>query len=157
MLRGMCDPGTVRPLVVEDERRLAAALKWGLESHGFTVDVVHSGPEALWAAEENAYAAIILDVMLPGANGYQVCRTLRNGIGVHSSDRCHCVTSWPKGVAELNGSSAAAYRRNRAINAQYKCGKTTLLMNSVRSFVTGDRPLARPDQKVTPGPHQFCA
>lgn len=41
--------------------------------------------------------------------------------------------------AELNGSSAASYRRNRAINAQYKCGKTTLLMNSVRSFVTGDR------------------
>jgi len=95
--------------------------------------------------------------MLPGANGYQVCRTLRNGIGVHSSDRCHCVTSWPKGVAELNGSSAASYRRNRTINAQYKCGKTTLLMISVRSFVTGDRPLARPDQKVTPGPHQFCA
>jgi len=45
-------------------------------------------------------------------------------------------------------SPAASYRRNRAINAQCKCGKTTLLMNSVRSFVTGDRPLARPDQKV---------
>jgi hypothetical protein len=63
----------------------------------------------------------------------------RNGIGVHSSDRCHCVTSWPNGVAELVGSQAASYRRNRAINAQCKCGKTTLLMNSVRSFVTGDR------------------
>jgi DNA-binding response OmpR family regulator len=75
----MCDPGTVRLLVVEDERRLAAALKWGLESHGFTVDVVHSGPEALWAAEENAYAAIILDVMLPGLNGYRVCESLRRG------------------------------------------------------------------------------
>ena len=101
-------------------------------------------------ARENPFDAIILDVMLPGANGYQVCRTLRNGIGVHSSDRCHCVTSWPKGVAELNGSSAAAYRRNRAINAQYKCGKTTLLMISVRSFVTGDRALAHPDRKSYP-------
>ncbi|MFI6681985.1 response regulator transcription factor [Kribbella sp. NPDC050470] len=67
----------MRLLVVEDERRLAAAVKWGLESHGFVVEVVHSGPEALWAAEENEYAAIILDVMLPGLNGYKVCETLR--------------------------------------------------------------------------------
>jgi DNA-binding response OmpR family regulator len=64
-------------LVVEDERQLAAALKWGLESHGFTVDVVHTGPEALWAADENTYAAILLDVMLPGLNGYRVCQSLR--------------------------------------------------------------------------------
>ncbi len=64
-------------MVVEDERQLAAALKWGLESHGFTVDVVHTGPEALWAADENTYAAILLDVMLPGLNGYRVCQSLR--------------------------------------------------------------------------------
>jgi DNA-binding response OmpR family regulator len=63
--------------VVEDERRLAAAVKWGLESHDFVVDVVQTGPEALWAAEENEYAAILLDVMLPGLNGYKVCATLR--------------------------------------------------------------------------------
>ena len=148
---------TMRLLVVEDGQRLAAGLRKGLEAEGFAVDVVHNGADGIWLARETPFDAIILDVMLSGANGYQVCRTLRNGIGVHSSDRCHCVTSWPKGVAELNGSSAAAYRRNRAINAQYKCGKTTLLMISVRSFVTGDRPLARTDQKVTPGPHQFCA
>ena len=67
----------MRLLVVEDERQLAAALKWGLESHGFTVDVVHTGPEALWAADENTYAAILLDVMLPGLNGYRVCQSLR--------------------------------------------------------------------------------
>ncbi|MBB6571382.1 response regulator transcription factor [Kribbella sandramycini] len=69
----------MRLLVVEDEQRLAAAVKWGLESHGFVVDVVHSGPEALWAAEEHEYGAIILDVMLPGLNGYRVCETLRRG------------------------------------------------------------------------------
>ncbi|GAA1690017.1 response regulator transcription factor [Kribbella yunnanensis] len=77
MIRTACEPGPVRLLVVEDEQRLAAAVKWGLESHGFTVDVVHTGPEALWAAEENEYAAIILDVMLPGLNGYRVCESLR--------------------------------------------------------------------------------
>jgi DNA-binding response OmpR family regulator len=67
----------VRILVVEDERRLATAVKWGLESHGFVVDVVHNGPDALWAAEENEYAAILLDIMLPGLNGYKVCAALR--------------------------------------------------------------------------------
>jgi hypothetical protein len=136
---------TMRLQVVEDEQRLAAGLRKGLEAEGFAVDVVHNGTDGIWMARENPFDAIILDVMLPGANGYQVCRTLRNGIGVHSSDRCHCVTSWPKGVAELNGSSAASYRRNRAINAQYKCGKTTLLMISVRSFVTG-RSSTRPSR-----------
>ncbi|RZS45110.1 DNA-binding response OmpR family regulator [Herbihabitans rhizosphaerae] len=67
----------MRVLVVEDERRLAAALKWGLESHSFTVDVVHDGRDGLWMAQEGDYAAIILDIMLPGLNGYRVCAALR--------------------------------------------------------------------------------
>jgi DNA-binding response OmpR family regulator len=69
--------GRVRVLVVEDERRLAAALKWGLESHSFTVDVVHDGRDALWMAREENYVAIVLDIMLPGLNGYRVCAELR--------------------------------------------------------------------------------
>jgi DNA-binding response OmpR family regulator len=68
----------VRLLVVEDERRLAAALKWGLEAHSFTVDVAHDGRDALWLAREQDYAAIVLDVMLPGLNGYRVCARLRH-------------------------------------------------------------------------------
>jgi DNA-binding response OmpR family regulator len=67
----------MRVLVVEDERRLAAALKWGLESHAFTVEVVHDGRDALWLAQEEDYAAIVLDIMLPGLNGYKVCAQLR--------------------------------------------------------------------------------
>jgi DNA-binding response OmpR family regulator len=67
----------MRVLVVEDEPRLAAALKWGLESHAFTVDVVHDGRDALWAASEEDYAALELDIMLPGLNGYKVCAELR--------------------------------------------------------------------------------
>src|SRR6476620_878944 len=87
---------TMRLLVVEDEQRLAAGRRKGLEAEGFAVDVVHNGTDGIWMARENPFDAIILDVMQPGANGYRVCRKLRNGIGVHSSDRCHCVTSWPK-------------------------------------------------------------
>jgi DNA-binding response OmpR family regulator len=67
----------MRLLVVEDEKRLAAGLRNGLEAEGFAVDVVHNGNDGIWMARENRFDAIILDVMLPGANGYQVCRTLR--------------------------------------------------------------------------------
>jgi two-component system, OmpR family, response regulator len=69
---------TMRLLVIEDEQRLAAGLRKGLEAEGFAVDVVHSGTDGIWMARENPFDAIILDVMLPGANGYQVCRTLRS-------------------------------------------------------------------------------
>ncbi|GAF45474.1 response regulator transcription factor [Rhodococcus wratislaviensis] len=67
----------MRLLVVEDERRLAAGLRKGLEAEGFAVDVVYNGTDGLWMARENPFDAIVLDIMLPGANGYQVCRTLR--------------------------------------------------------------------------------
>ena len=68
----------MRLLVVEDEQRLAAGLRKGLEAEGFAVDVVYNGTDGIWMARENPFDAIILDVMLPGANGYKVCRTLRS-------------------------------------------------------------------------------
>jgi two-component system, OmpR family, response regulator len=68
----------MRVLVVEDEQRLAAGLRKGLEAEGFAVDVVYNGTDALWMARENPFDAIVLDIMLPGANGYQVCQTLRS-------------------------------------------------------------------------------
>ena len=73
---------TMRLLVVEDEQRLAAGLRKGLEAEGFAVDVVHNGTDGIWMARENPFDAIILDVMLPGANGYQVCRTLRGTVNL---------------------------------------------------------------------------
>jgi DNA-binding response OmpR family regulator len=68
----------MRLLVVEDEQRLAAGLRKGLEAEGFAVDVVHNGTDGIWMARESPFDAIILDVMLPGANGFEVCRTLRS-------------------------------------------------------------------------------
>jgi DNA-binding response OmpR family regulator len=67
----------MRLLVVEDERRLATGLRKGLEAEGFAIDVAHNGTDGIWMARECPFDAIVLDVMLPGANGYQVCRTLR--------------------------------------------------------------------------------
>lgn len=69
----------MRVLVVEDEASLASGLRRGLEAEGFTVDVASDGAVALWYAEENTYDAIVLDVMLPVLNGYDVCRRLREG------------------------------------------------------------------------------
>ena len=67
----------MRVLVVEDEVRLAAGLKRGLEAEGFATDVALNGTDGLWMARENPYDAIVLDLMLPGLNGYQICAALR--------------------------------------------------------------------------------
>jgi DNA-binding response OmpR family regulator len=68
----------VRVLVVEDEKRLAAGLKRGLEAEGFAVDVALDGTDGLWMAREHPYDAIVLDLMLPGINGFRICATLRD-------------------------------------------------------------------------------
>lgn len=67
----------MRVLLVEDEVRLAGAVRRGLEAEGFAVDVVLDGTEGLWRAREGAYDAIVLDIMLPGVNGYRICSALR--------------------------------------------------------------------------------
>src|SRR6266567_3404431 len=69
--------GTVRVLVVEDERRLASAVRRGLTAEGFVVDVAHDGVDGLHLAREGGYDAVVLDLMLPGLSGYQVCERLR--------------------------------------------------------------------------------
>jgi DNA-binding response OmpR family regulator len=67
----------VRVLVVEDERRLASALRTGLMAEGFAVDLAHNGVDGLHQAREGGYDAIVLDVMLPGLSGYTICERLR--------------------------------------------------------------------------------
>ncbi len=67
----------MRVLVVEDEELLAAAVARGLRAEGFDVDVVHDGDEGYWRAQQWTYGAIVLDILLPGMNGYEVCRALR--------------------------------------------------------------------------------
>ncbi|MFB7356649.1 response regulator transcription factor [Streptomyces gardneri] len=67
----------MRVLVIEDEERIAASLRRGLSAVGYTVDVAHDGVTGLCLAREHRYAAVLLDIMLPGLNGYQVCSRLR--------------------------------------------------------------------------------
>jgi two-component system OmpR family response regulator len=67
----------VRVLVVEDEKKLGQLLGRGLREEGHAADVAERGEEALWMARAVDYDAIVLDVMLPGADGFEVCRRLR--------------------------------------------------------------------------------
>jgi two-component system, OmpR family, response regulator len=67
----------VRVLVVEDDLRMSNLLKRALEEEGHAVDVAGDGPNGLWMAKEFPYGAIVLDVMLPGFDGIELCRQLR--------------------------------------------------------------------------------
>lgn len=69
--------GRMRVLVVEDNDSLSDAIRRGLLAEGFAVDVISNGLDGLWRAREFPYDVVILDIMLPGMNGYEVCRTLR--------------------------------------------------------------------------------
>ena len=67
----------VRVLVVEDEAKMASLLQRALEREGYAVDLAGNGVDAIWLATENDYDAIVLDVMIPPPDGFDVCRTLR--------------------------------------------------------------------------------
>jgi two-component system OmpR family response regulator len=69
----------MRVLVVEDEVKMAGLLKRGLEEEGYAVDLARTGSEAVWLGTESLYDAIVLDVMLPDLEGFEVCRQLRAG------------------------------------------------------------------------------
>src|SRR5512132_3436238 len=72
---------SMRVLIVEDELRMASLIRRGLVSEGLAADLASSGEDALWMARAHDYDAIVLDVMLPGIDGFEVSRQLR-GAGV---------------------------------------------------------------------------
>jgi two-component system, OmpR family, response regulator len=76
-------PGDVRVLVVEDEVKLAGLIRRGLREEGVLADVAIKGEDALWMAEATAYDVVVLDLMLPGIDGFETCRRLR-GDGVRT-------------------------------------------------------------------------
>jgi len=67
----------VRILIVEDEEHLASAVARGLADEGFTVDIASTGTDGLERARDHSYDLILLDILLPGSNGFQICATLR--------------------------------------------------------------------------------
>jgi DNA-binding response OmpR family regulator len=68
----------MKVLVVEDDPKIATAIRRGLAAEGFVVDVALDGDDGLWRATEGAHDLIVLDLMLPGRNGFQICAALRD-------------------------------------------------------------------------------
>jgi DNA-binding response OmpR family regulator len=68
----------VKLLLVEDDAKLASAVRRGLTAEGFTVEVAGDGDDGLWRAVEGSFDLVLLDLMLPGRNGYRVCAALRD-------------------------------------------------------------------------------
>ena len=68
----------MRILVVEDELKMARLLQRGLAEEGHAVDLARTGDDAVWMAQAAEYDAIVLDLMLPGIDGVEVCRRVRN-------------------------------------------------------------------------------
>ena len=68
----------MRVLIVEDEAKMAALIRRGMREQGLVPDVAGSGEDAVWMAQATAYDVIVLDVMLPGIDGFEACRRLRS-------------------------------------------------------------------------------
>ena len=68
----------MRVLIVEDDMKLAAAIRRGLQAEGMVADVAAEGEEALWMARATEFDALVLDVTLPGIDGFETCRRLRD-------------------------------------------------------------------------------
>lgn len=65
-------------LLIEDDRALTAALVRGLTADGYSTETAHDGDEGLWLAREGRFDLLVVDLMLPGRNGYRICRALRD-------------------------------------------------------------------------------
>ena len=89
----------MRVLVVEDDVKMAGLLRRGLGEEGLSADIARTGDDALWMAAATEYDAIVLDVMLPGLDGFVVCRRLREAgtwtptTGSRASTRARTTTS----------------------------------------------------------------
>ena len=152
---------TMRVLVVEDEIKMAALLRRGLQEEGYAVDVAPTAEEALWLGRENPYDVILLDVMLPDGDGFEVCRTLR-GSGQWApvlmltardavSDRVTGLDSGaddyltkPFSFAELLARTRSLLRRGELAEGRAAVLEVgdLLLDPATRKVTRGDRPIA---------------
>ena len=140
----------MRVLVVEDEPRMATLLERGFREEGYAVDVARDGNDGLWRATEDDYDAIVLDIMLPGINGLDVCRQLR------ANDRWAPVLllTARDGVADrVQGLDAGA---DDYLTKPFSFAELAARVRALVRRQSGARPtvLAVGDLKVDPAKHQ---
>src|SRR2546430_2396645 len=144
----------MRVLIVEDELRMASLIRRGLVHEGLAADVTANGEDALWMAQAHEYDAIVLDVMLPDVDGFEVCRRLRNA-GVWSpvlmltardsvDDRVHGLDSGADDYLVKPFAFAELLARLRALARRGDSGRPTVL-------AVGDLRLDPATREVTRG------
>jgi two-component system OmpR family response regulator len=149
----------MRVLIVEDELRMASLIRRGLVNEGLAADVTRDGTEAIWLAQAHDYDALVLDVMLPEMDGFEVCRRLR-GAGVWSpvlmltardsvEDRVEGLDSGADDYLVKPFAFAELLARLRALTRRSDVGRPTLLEvgdlrldPAMREVHRGDEPIS---------------
>jgi len=150
---------------VEDEARIARVLKRGLDEEGYAVDVAGDGPEGLWMATENPYEAVILDVMLPGFDGFELCRKLREA-GIWApvlmltardeiGDRVRGLDAGADDYVVKPFSLLELAARLRALARRDDRARPTLLMEQDLKLDPAAKKVWRGDQEIELSPKEF--
>jgi DNA-binding response OmpR family regulator len=156
----------MRVLIVEDDRRLAASVRRGLEDAGFTADTVYDGEEALAAAQTTSYDVILLDLMLPRVDGIEVCRCLRRRrvqvpiLMLTGRDSLDDRVLGPGAGADDYLVKPFALRevvaRIRALSRRHIADRTAVLRAGPLTLDTGGRKLTVREQQVEVTPKEYA-
>ena len=161
----------MRILIVEDEKKVAAFIKKGLEEETYAVDIATDGEEGLYLGEQNQYDLIILDLMLPKINGLDILSSLRSqnietpillltakdsvedkveGLNQGADD----YLTKPFGLNELIARSRALIRRSKRNKKSLENSKTVIEFNHIKMFLEECR-VTSFDREITLSPKEF--
>jgi two-component system OmpR family response regulator len=156
----------VRVLIVEDEVRMASLIRRGLAGEGLAADVAGSGEDALWMAPAHDYDVVVLDVMLPDLDGFEVCRRLRAG-GVWSpvlmltardsvDDRVAGLDSGADDYLVKPFAFAELLARLRALGRRGETGRPTVLAVGDLRLDPATREVSRGSQPIALSAKEFA-
>ena len=123
----------MRVLVIEDDDAIRSVVERGLRAEGFEVDTCADGAEGLWKALDGGYAAIVLDLLLPGMNGYSVCARLREEGNDHAHPGAH------RQVRRVRPDRPARLRRRRL---PHQAGQHRVIAARLRVLIRRNSALA---------------
>ena len=156
----------MRTLIVEDDVRMAAAIRRGLQAEGIVADVAQRGEDALWMAGATEFDAVVLDVMLPGIDGFETCRRLReDGIWAPIimltardtiEDRVHGLDQGADDYLTKPFSLAELLARLRALVRRGPTKRPTVLEVGDLRLNPATQQVWRGDEEITLSPKEFA-